>query len=216
MPFVHPTKKRRRHDDDDGASLYNLHTPGPEGGDSLFLDQPSDRPRKVLPLPPKRARIHHPDDQQSSPHRRRLSHEHMSLKPRPGVLTPCHICARHPTRRTHLDSFAHCQACGEWTCYICIRECRGVGASYGGSVVSEQEALSRSFHMDDASPDDDGDASPRAEPMDDSHRPGHGDWPWRARGHKSIVCRRCCVEQTERDGEVACWACHLALDGGLG
>jgi len=148
------------------------------------------------------------------------------------MLTPCHICSSRPTRKNHLDSFAYCQGCGEWTCYICIRECQGWNVDEG-SLVSEQEALSRSFQMRDDDDEEDpirhdyGDSNNSNYESDASSRIDHTEeeehsqqdkegWSWKARGHQSIICRRCCVEQKELGGEVACWACHLALDGAVG
>lgn len=227
MPFVHPApRKRRRSNDDDVGPIYGLYNPKQQE-DSFFYDQHSDRSRKILPLPSKRARFSHDelyirnnDDEHFLKHRQRLSLEQipsLTLKPRPNaLLTPCHVCSTHPTRKNHLDSFAYCQGCGEWTCYICIRECQGWNVD-GGSVVSEQEALSRSFQMQDA--DDEADASARIEPtkeLEDGDQQEKKEWSWKARGHQSIICRRCCVEQKELGGEVACWACHLALDGAVG
>ncbi|KAL6869703.1 hypothetical protein ACO1O0_001032 [Amphichorda felina] len=236
MPFVHPARKRRRPEDDDDhvAPVYGLYNPKQQG-DSFFYDQHSDRPRKVLPLPSKRARINHDDlyihktdnDNHIPKHRRRPSRDQtqspsLTVKPRPNaLLTPCHVCSTHPTRKNHLDSFAYCQGCGEWTCYICIRECQGWNVDVG-SVVSQQEALSRSFQMQDADADDDGyevDSSTQArttEEVEGGKRQDNTEWSWKARGHQSIICRRCCVEQNELGGEVACWACHLALDGAVG
>lgn len=235
MPFVHSACKRRRSDDDDDhvGSVYGLYSPKQQG-DSFFYNQHSDCSRKILPMPPKRTRISHDniyihknnddDDDHVLKHRRRSSRDQtqpsFTVKPRPNaLLTPCHVCSTHPTRKNHLDSFAYCQGCGEWTCYICIRECQGWNVD-DGSVVPQQEALSRSFQMQDAGADDDeADVSAQArhtEEVEGDNRQDNTEWSWKARGHQSIICRRCCVEQDELGGEVACWACHLALDGAAG
>ena len=47
-------------------------------------------------------------------------------------LSPCHICRRKPSLRKELDSFRGCEACGERTCFVCIRECEGAERDGGG------------------------------------------------------------------------------------
>ena len=39
------------------------------------------------------------------------------------VLRPCHICHRRPRTRDAIESYADCTACGQRTCYICLRQC---------------------------------------------------------------------------------------------
>ena len=40
-------------------------------------------------------------------------------------LHPCHICHRRPNTVQDLPAYADCEACGERTCYICMRTCEG-------------------------------------------------------------------------------------------
>ena len=125
------------------------------------------------------------------------------------LLAPCHICHRRPTKKSDLDSFAECLGCGERTCFVCIRECPGWNADEGAaSVLSEQEVLSRSFHMDDV--DDmnrDDSAEPERRPRE--VKDGKG---WDACGHRAVVCSRCCVERG-REGEVVCLGCLSGMPG---
>ncbi|UNI14921.1 hypothetical protein JDV02_001499 [Purpureocillium takamizusanense] len=128
------------------------------------------------------------------------------------LLSPCHICHRRPTKKSDLDSFAECLGCGERTCFVCIRECPGWNAGEeeegAASVLSEQEVLSRSFHMDDV---DDMNRDGSAEP----ERPREirdGGKGWDACGHRAVVCSRCCVERG-REGEVVCLGCLSGMPG---
>jgi hypothetical protein len=223
------SRKRRRHDNDDQGAVIELYSPAEEK--SFFHHHHHHKwARKVLPLPSKRARfthhhlqhdstcLHENIDRHNSAHRRRHSREYappsLAVKPRSAgnsLLAPCHICAHQPKQKAHLDSFALCQGCGEQTCYICIRQCQGWNAEGEGSVLSEQEALSRSFQMrdiDDEHNNNDGDSGASERDDDLENRPlsipGRS---WKARGHQSIICRRCCVEPPGSDGEVACFGC---------
>ncbi|PKS06654.1 hypothetical protein jhhlp_007404 [Lomentospora prolificans] len=186
--------------------------------------------RKIIPLPSvKRARVI-PGD--GSPERNRRAAK--SPSGTPGALTdrdgnstttgarqaptprtslsPCHICHRRPTKKSDLDSFADCQGCGNRTCFVCIRECRGWSAtgndescmSEDTGVLSEQEVLSRSFHMDDAPPQQDYCAKEEGKPS--------GSDGWAASGHRNVVCSRCCVE-TGADGDIACLGCLSRMEG---
>lgn len=197
MPHFEPTRKRRRHDEDDDQLLY--YKPKQTQDDTLM----DAWPRKTLPVPTKRTKTNTPRKLlEEDAHKWRLQQPKEDTTPatprnrREYLLTPCHVCGDHPTKASQLDAFAHCLGCGEWTCYICIRQCQGWKGEEG-SVLSEQEALSRSFQMDD----DDGDVSPKSQPK---QRGGS----WKACGHQSIICRRCCVEPQETDGEVACFGCY--------
>ena len=91
----------------------------------------------------------------------------MKVNPASGLLDPCHICHRKPTRKSDLDSFADCMGCGQRTCYVCIRQCQGwlVGGSSpttedgrpppqpDTSEQQQQEDLSASFTMRDVDDD---------------------------------------------------------------
>lgn len=179
--------------------------------------------RKILPLS-KRARIADDDlpfDSDLSPtslsHRRRRSSQlkilqvHPSFtpkepsKPTSALLTPCHICHRKPTKKSDLDSFAECQGCRERTCFVCIRQCPGWNVD-DGSVLSEQEILSRSFHMDDI---DDLRAQEHTERKQNTDGGRKG---WIAGGHRTVVCSRCCIERGV-EGDVACLGCLSRMEG---
>ncbi|KAF4983771.1 hypothetical protein FZEAL_894 [Fusarium zealandicum] len=229
MPFVgedvHPGHKRRRTGDDE-RSAYSLYA-SDEARDFYLVNQrPEIAPRKVLPLT-KRARItdddiHITDDFSSSAfplqsfHKRRRSSQLKVLPVQPAltsrlpprttnaVLAPCHICHRRPTKKSDLDSFADCQGCGERTCFVCIRECHGWNLD-GGSVLSEQEVLSRSFHMDDI------DDQPQERHSDNS-REQQEKKGWDALGHRAVVCSRCCIEHGAQ-GDVTCLGCFSRMEG---
>ncbi|CAI4216513.1 unnamed protein product [Parascedosporium putredinis] len=70
-------------------------------------------------------------------------------------------------------------------------------------VLSEDEVLSRSFHMDDVPP------------QGGYHRDGevaHSKDGWAASGHRNVVCSRCCVEMGA-DGDIACLGCLSRMEG---
>lgn len=248
MPFVgadaHLTRKRRWQGESDDDKLYRLYG-NEQPGDAFFLNHPQDtaRSRKILPLS-KRAKIvssihddsvdlFDDDDQADHPTRRRWA----SVQPlhnisdssnrmaRP-VLTPCHVCHRKPTKKSHLDSFAECQGCGERTCFVCIRQCHGWDAMDGDSTLSEQETLSRSFHMDDVTDSEPNSAvdnqqlelpqqqhqQRRQEDRSQSHNIGVNAKGWHALGHRSVVCSRCCVERGG-EGDVVCLGCLSSMEG---
>ncbi|EFZ00380.1 hypothetical protein X797_003977 [Metarhizium robertsii] len=250
MPYVgdgddfQPARKRRWEDNHD-SNVYRLYHADKQQPDFYLLNRASDfsAARKILPLSSsKRARITHEDDSlhHDSPsslvqtQRRRPSQQkvfqdqtglgnRVPVAPSAALLAPCYICHRRPTKKSDLDSFAECQGCGERACFVCIRECHGWNADDDMSVLSEQEVLSRSFHMDDA---DDMESEPR-----DGHHghPGDGNSNtrqlyghyqeeekdskgWAASGHRSVVCSRCCVERG-REGEVVCLGCLSGMPG---
>jgi len=204
MPHFESTRKRRRQDEDDNQLLYGYYaSKQTHQSDTLAAQHRDAWPRKVLPLPAKRAKLETPCLLEEDAYKYRLQGYKEETNTaasgrtrREMLLTPCHVCGDHPTKASQLDAFAHCLGCGEWTCYICIRQCQGWNGEEG-SVLLEQEALSRSFQMDD-----DGEVSPKSQPK------GGGRGFWRALGHRSIICRRCCVEPRETDGEVACFGCY--------
>ncbi|CAM1506882.1 Fc.00g065230.m01.CDS01 [Cosmosporella sp. VM-42] len=228
MPFVsedaHPGRKRRWSDDDE-RGMYALYATD-EPKDFYVLNQRQElTPRKIMPLTAKRARITDDDlhihEHSPSPpsHRRRRSSQLRHLQAQPAIavrqpqkpssalLTPCHICHRKPTKKSDLDSFAECQGCGERTCYVCIRACHGWNLSEGGSVLSEQEVLSRSFNMDDMDDMQEQDKSGNNAKTGDGTRKG-----WDAGGHRAVVCSRCCIERGA-EGDVACLGCLSRMEG---
>ncbi|KAK0731636.1 hypothetical protein B0H67DRAFT_476658 [Lasiosphaeris hirsuta] len=139
-------------------------------------------------------------------------------------MSRCHICFRKPSKKSDLDSFADCQACGQRTCYVCIRECLGwrpglmqpprqsQGVNVNGMGGQQQQLNSPpnsdlSFTMLDA---DDTSGSGSDMSRDEAHRQGRHHRPqeedsWRGR-HTQMVCSRCCVERGQ-DGDVVCLGC---------
>lgn len=223
MPFVsddvQPGRKRRWNGQDDRV-MYNLY-PTDESKDFYRLNNTSDlAPRKIIPLS-KRARISdndihiHDELDTTSPvncsHRRRRSSQLKApqvqpilMTPRkaaPNLLAPCHICHRKPTKKSDLDSFAECQGCGERACFVCIRECQGWNMDHS-SVLSEQEVLSRSFHMDDVNYEHNNTPNKERETTNKG---------WAAGGHRAVVCSRCCIERGA-EGDVTCLGCFSRME----
>ncbi|OAQ96999.1 hypothetical protein LLEC1_02649 [Akanthomyces lecanii] len=242
MPFVGgddstpPARKRRwqDHDDDDdtrGLCMLYRDESCPFGGISA---------RKMAAPIPKRTRFDTDDDGATShphssknnnnnntadwtpSHRRRPSQQPQKQKTQQQQPTqqqqqhrsaaPCHICHRRPTKKSDLDSFAQCEGCREQTCFVCIRQCHGRRGDMA-SVLSEQEALSRSFRMEDADDDEACDPAGRPPPVDPpqeltrhQQRQDAAQRNWAAGGHCSVVCSRCCVEKGP-EGEVVCLGC---------
>ncbi|KAL7817839.1 hypothetical protein V8C26DRAFT_398144 [Trichoderma gracile] len=131
------------------------------------------------------------------------------------VLLPCHVCHRRPTKKSDLDSFARCQACRAQTCFICMRECQGRIPYTRPATRREdgkgdgEEALSRSFRMDDADPTPSIPHTPDDEDDVIDVDIGDDDAPERKRErytHHSMICSRCCVEKGAQ-GEVICLGC---------
>ncbi|KAI1096166.1 hypothetical protein F5B19DRAFT_223312 [Rostrohypoxylon terebratum] len=184
-------------------------------------------PRKVIPLPSsKRPRLvnessehlhshndlptHHMSQQShhshahpeystppTSPQQSRVG-AHIRSNP-PALLKPCHICHRKPTKKSDLDSFADCMGCGQRACFICIRACQG-----WLPPSDEEEDLSASFTMRDADDDIIYDNEP-----DPKGSKGGG---WNGRGHRSMICSRCCVERGP-EGDVVCLGCLAGMEG---
>lgn len=227
MPFVGDdvdSGRKRRWTEDDERNMLKLYAAAEEPKDFFLINQRAEHSnRKVLPLS-KRARMGDelPINTDSPPppfsHRRRRSSQLRVVQiqptfaakppPRPNstLLAPCHICHRKPTKKSDLDSFAQCQGCGEQTCFVCIRQCHGWNLE-DGSILPEQEALSRSFHMDDI---DDLQSEEHNEKSRDSNsitRKG-----WAAGGHRTVVCSRCCIERGA-EGDVACLGCLSRMEG---
>ncbi len=129
------------------------------------------------------------------------------------LLSPCRVCHRRPTKKSDLDSFAACEGCGQRTCFVCLRECPGwvPGRPAGEDedededVLSEQEALSRSFHMDDVDAGD-------QRPPEASGRHAGAESGWTSGGHRQVVCSRCCIERGS-EGDVVCLGCLSRMEG---
>lgn len=220
-------RKRRWHDSDNTIfALYHQD----EDSNYYSLNQHQSVPsRKIMPLT-KRTKLSVEDHalhvDHAPTHRRRLSQQR-ALQDMPDLknrsfekpvslnLAPCHVCHRRPTKKSDLDSFAECQGCGERTCFVCIRQCQGKNIDDASSILSEQEVLSRSFHMEDV--DDAKDNCAGRHNLDEPahHHAGHGSDDqskgWDSRGHQSVVCSRCCVEKGE-EGEVVCLGCLSGMD----
>ncbi|KAI1128880.1 hypothetical protein F5Y10DRAFT_164216 [Nemania abortiva] len=141
------------------------------------------------------------------------------------LLSPCHICHRKPTKKSDLDSFADCTGCGERTCYICIRACQGWPPVHNGDesehIAAEAEDLSASFTMQDAD-DEEAPDNHHANKTESTQKPEQkqkkgeggrdGEGGWNARGHRGVVCSRCCVEQGS-EGDVVCLGCLAGMKG---
>ncbi|KAI1455660.1 hypothetical protein F4805DRAFT_262031 [Annulohypoxylon moriforme] len=186
-------------------------------------------PRKVIPLPvSKRFRLvsdddnehlhshgsqptHYPSQQShhshahpeySTPPTSPQQHSRLGTQTRPNppsLLNPCHICHRKPTKKSDLDSFADCMGCGQRACFVCIRACQGWLPS-----SEEEENLSASFTMQDV--DDD---SSYGNESDNKDSKGGG---WNGRGHREMICSRCCVERG-LEGDVVCLGCLAGMEG---
>ncbi|KAI0383773.1 hypothetical protein F5Y04DRAFT_20838 [Hypomontagnella monticulosa] len=198
-------------------------------------------PRKVIPLPvSKRFRLlnesssehTHPHAHLRSSHSSHqqlshLSHAHpeystppaspphtRSTRP-PASLSPCHICHRKPTKKSDLDSFADCMGCGARACYVCLRACQGwlpVSAVSEEDETKDQDQdqdLCSSFTMEDIDDQDpDLDHKPKGKEGDG----GGPDEGWIGRGHRAMVCSRCCVERGV-EGDVVCLGCLAGMEG---
>ncbi|KAI0842145.1 hypothetical protein F5Y06DRAFT_259103 [Hypoxylon sp. FL0890] len=172
-------------------------------------------PRKVIPLPvSKRFRLVGEDEDHMHSHNQQshLSHAHpeystppaspqrMNTKTNPpALLSPCHICHRKPTKKSDLDSFADCMGCGQRACFVCIRACQG-----WLPTSEEEEDLSASFTMQDV--DD------AQEPSQKQRKGGGTDGGWIGRGHREMICSRCCVERGP-EGDVVCLGCLAGMEG---
>ncbi len=146
----------------------------------------------------------------------------------PGLLDlrPCHICHRKPTRKSDLDSYANCEACGERTCYICIRECLGPALPMEAIMHRIDEATEAHENHDDnerfkGDKEKDEMSFEFHSVMDEKHEMNHGgheresgdgnhgedlNMMWE---HHRVVCSRCCIEKGA-DGEVRCLGCLRA------
>ncbi|KAI0889906.1 uncharacterized protein GGS22DRAFT_5827 [Annulohypoxylon maeteangense] len=196
-----------------------LILPSSGRGTSAMLNMP----RKVIPLPVnKRFRLVNDDDEHDSQpthyssqqshhshahpeyttpptspqHSRPSAHARANI---PALLSPCHICHRKPTKKSDLDSFADCMGCGQRACFVCIRACQG-----WLPPSEEEENLSASFTMHDVDDNHTYDNKP-----DQKKGKGGG---WNGRGHREMICSRCCVERG-REGDVVCLGCLAGMEG---
>lgn len=120
-------------------------------------------------------------------------------------LSQCHICHRKPTAKNELAFFGDCDCCEERTCWICMRQCLGMGAMQLASTRAV--ALGSKFS--------------ETAKCNSRYQPGHevevemGMHPTRLskdrrlRGHRDRICSRCCVERGT-EGEVWCSGCLRA------
>ncbi|KAI1768279.1 hypothetical protein GGR53DRAFT_462533 [Hypoxylon sp. FL1150] len=140
-----------------------------------------------------------------------------SMTTTPALLSPCHICHRKPTKRPDLDSFADCMGCGQRACYVCIRACEGWLPPSLPTEAEYDAQMSESFTMKDAD-DDFGSTEYLDEPVLHEQQPGTSSdggelqGGWSGRGHRDVICSRCCVERG-RDGDVVCLGCLAWLEG---
>ncbi|KAI0392381.1 hypothetical protein F5Y17DRAFT_360805 [Xylariaceae sp. FL0594] len=158
----------------------------------------------------------------------------ISPQPRPvartassSLLSPCHICHRKPTRKSDLDSYADCMGCRERTCFVCLRACQGwLSASHGsgpGRTESKEQDLSASLTMQDVDdavviPDDvpihtNWEQQPYQRPKQGEGGGGGTPSPsWSGRGHRAVICSRCCIERGS-EGDVVCLGCLAGMKG---
>lgn len=221
MPFVdtgvhatHLSRKRAWQGDADDVNIRGLYSPE-QPGEIFFLnhDQPPTRTRKIVPLS-KRPRILNTDintNDLDASRRRKTSvsspqNDRGAIRP---LLAPCHVCHRKPTKKSHLDSYADCQGCGERTCFVCIRQCQERAG--GDSALSEQEMLSRSFQMEDLTDDNAVTAATEEQQPAPAAEQTQGPKGWHARGHRSVICSRCCIERGA-EGDVVCLGCLSSME----
>ncbi|KAM0332175.1 hypothetical protein ACHAQA_002450 [Verticillium albo-atrum] len=187
--------------------------------------------RKIMPIKRQRlfggdedSTVHYPDGHRARRHSR--SPSNTAARPQPTrlsssiVLAPCHVCHRKPTKKSDLDSFAECHGCKARTCFVCLRQCKGwTPEAQRGQQPSAaesrdyEEALSRSFHMEDADDDvaqrDHGHQGQTLTKQNQGRmaadtKPG-GDG-WSSTGHQQVVCSKCCIERGQ-EGDVVCLGC---------
>jgi hypothetical protein len=123
--------------------------------------------------------------------------------------------------KAELDAFADCEECAERTCYICIRECMGLGVENRRAREWAQEQDSGSLNFSFSGSDDGMDLGGTSrlglaslsyilQPGGDADKErGWGNS--RVAEHKRMICSRCCVEKG-MEGEVWCFGC-LGTDG---
>jgi len=119
-------------------------------------------------------------------------------------LSPCHICHRKPTAKHELDSFADCEECGKRTCWICIRECWGMGMDVVSREMQRYEGVMDSLNEErrGLTRHERGEFEERWE----KEKLGMGE---EEPQHRGRICSRCCVERGT-EGEVWCLGCLRA------
>lgn len=192
----------------------NHHEP-PQNGHYLRSSDISP----TAPSQPQQSYFSHAHPELASPVRPALTRSNTSA-----LLSPCHICHRKPTKKSDLDSFADCTICGERTCFICLRACQGWLPELDGDEPNKTEVgtedLSASFTMRDV---DDEDAvhnhahkpvAPQRPEQKQRKGEGGGDaeGTWNGRGHRRVICSRCCVERGS-EGDVVCLGCLAGMRG---
>ncbi|KAL7816817.1 hypothetical protein V8C44DRAFT_321672 [Trichoderma aethiopicum] len=225
MPYVDndiPLATKRKWDHDPNDDPYNNKTLSQrtscEAPSPFYASSDTSSKRKTL-HPTKRLRAihdihpashHHPFSREPSPTTTDTpSKAHSNTTT---LLLPCHVCHRRPTKKSDLDSFARCQSCREQTCFICMRECQGrrrtsYAAAGKSDIIAGEEALSRSFPMDDA--DATTPSIPHVEDEDVDVDVGDDNDVGGERErfmHHGMICSRCCVEKGA-EGEVICLGC---------
>lgn len=109
-------------------------------------------------------------------------------------LSACHICRRKPTEKRQLEDYADCEGCGARTCFICMRECKGLVQRVqllqyqGGSSMNGEEIRKHGTGVEGG-----------------EERVGL----WEKGGvesHREMICSRCCVERGT-EGDVWCLGC---------
>ncbi|KAI0553581.1 hypothetical protein F4679DRAFT_426115 [Xylaria curta] len=178
------------------------------------------------PLQPQQSHFSHAHPEQTqatstSPQQTRSANARNSSS---ALLSPCHICHRKPTKKSDLDSFGDCMGCGERTCFVCLRACQGWIPDAQHRTPTEAEDLSASFTMHDV--DDEESVHHHVERPAATQKPqqkqkkgeGGGDRDedvvrsWNGRGHRDVICSRCCVEQGS-EGDVVCLGCLAGMEG---
>lgn len=146
--------------------------------------------RKIIPLASKRRRLSNCENSTTTT---TLPAQHTSP-----LMLPCHVCQRKPRRKSDLDSQADCEGCGQRACFVCLRECSGWTA--GIDSINSADSISIDDYEGQTPTDETNHML--------SHFAKKQSRPWSAssRGHRRIVCSRCCVERGE-DGEVVCLGC---------
>jgi hypothetical protein len=118
-------------------------------------------------------------------------------------LRPCHICHRKPSAKRELNEYGDCEGCEQRTCYVCIRQCDGLG------MWSDKRKLYEDMYGDGGheklleGKQGEKDSKARKEKwkVDDMM------------AHKEKVCSRCCVERGA-DGDVWCMGCLRSEEAG--
>lgn len=164
----------------------------------------------------------------TSPHSPDAAPKSPTLRAKPSVLAPCHICHRKPTKKTDLDSFGECHGCGQRACYVCIRQCQGwlspqdrptPGPADDGTHV--RHSVSASFNMRDV--DDEDTEMDHRGPRQLASKPARCkdskmrekrpfEVGWQGSGHRNVICSRCCVERGTQ-GDVVCLGCLAGMEG---